>query len=303
MVIEHKGSHKANREELLKSPPRFADLIRIINALEDLTIEEKAFFALAITTGARVSEICNIKVKDLTIYGHTHNHVLPYEEVYSVDVSKISIVMTNLKNKKNKIKTASIIRNQVFQPLVDWIIDRYREIGPNASDTKLYTKGRGCAYWLTKKLGDDWFPHIFRHYYVSNLARIGVSPQIIKVAAGWSSLDNWNTYAHLTTKEIEEELRKHYGDSIPLGKQDKPLSMHQMIGAVAAKTQVDERIEMSKKNQPRKMSVLRINGEDRLVRLTKEARLLRDKLKQENKKSTTIQKIHEDTTEVILQVV
>lgn len=304
MKVEHKGSHKASRTELLKSPPTFGELIHMIKNIPNLTKEEKAFFGIAITTGSRVSEICNVKYKDIKFRG-PHGNVLEHNQVlpWSSDIAKVNIVFNNLKNKKVKYKNGSLIRSTLFMEPIEWIADRYREIGPGMPDTNIYTKGRKCAYWLVKRLGDDWFPHIFRHYYISNLIRDGVSPAIVKTAAGWASLDNLNTYLHLSTKELENELNKYYGDNIPIGVPNRPLSMHQMIGAVAAKIEVKKGHIPSEKNQPRKMSVVKIDDQLRAIRLTKEARAVRDQLKNKEVRPIIQKKVEEVQDNDILQIV
>ena len=283
MTIVHKGSHKADRTELLKSPPLFSEVIDKIKNLKRITKAERAFFALAIGTGARCTEVCLVRARDITFYDY-NGQPIPPKDVMVHNTARITIVMTNLKNKRNKIKTGSIIKNQIFLPIIEWLVDRYREIG-DAQDTRMYPKSRASATWLTKELGDNWFPHIFRHYYVSNLARAGVSPQIIKVAVGWSSLENWNTYAHLTVKEITDELKKCYGDSIPVGNGQRPLSLHQAIGAIAAKNEVCEKEikEFKQGRWPTKVSMLKINNRIVPVKLSSPAKLVRNKLREQPK--------------------
>ena len=304
MKIEHKGSHKANRTELLKSPPTFGELIHMIKSIPNLTKEEKAFFGIAITTGSRVSEICNVKYKDITFRG-PHGNILEHNQVipWSVDIAKVNIVFNNLKNKKVKYKNGSLIRSSLFMEPIEWIADRYREIGPGNSEKHIYTKGRKCAYWLVKRLGDDWFPHIFRHYYISNLIRSGVSPGIVKTAAVWASMDNLNTYLHLSTKDLENELNKYYGDNIPVGVPNRPLSMHQMIGAVAAKAEVKETKVITDKNQIRKMSMIKVGEQIKPIRLTKEARAVRDDLKNKGIVPIIQKKVIEVEDNDILQIV
>ncbi len=299
MKVEHKGSHRANRFDLLKSPPLFSELIKMINKVPDLTKEEKAYFALSLCCGARVSEVCNVRYRDITFHGY-NGELLEPKDVLLSNIATVRVIFNNLKNKKTKYKKHSIIKNMIFLEPVEWLKDRYNEIGPSQPDAKIYTKSRLSAYWLNKKLGDDWFPHKWRHMYISNLAAAGVSPQLIRVGAGWSSLEPWSTYAHLTSKELETELKRYYGDSVPVGDPNKPLSLRQATAAVIAKTGLEDREAKSPKNQTRIERLAYINNEVRAIPLNRHIRYAADQLKKEGIKPRFTKKIEESS---ILEVV
>jgi integrase/recombinase XerD len=62
-------------------------------------------------------------------------------------------------------------------------------------------------------------PHIFRHSRITHLIKEGVSESVIKLMM-WGNIktDMFETYAHLTGKDIDNEMLKSYG--IKVGEQD-----------------------------------------------------------------------------------
>lgn len=71
-------------------------------------------------------------------------------------------------------------------------------------------------------------PHLFRHSKITHLINEGVSDSVIKMMM-WGSVhtDMFKTYAHLTGKDIDYELKRLYGITIEKKKR-KPQDMSEM---------------------------------------------------------------------------
>jgi len=304
MKVEHTTgiTHKADRTDMLKSPYKISELITMVKGLKDISRADRFFFATAISMGARNTEICRVKLKDITFYGY-HDEDLPKKDIILSNVAKVNIIFGNLKNKKMKYKTGSVIKSEFFIDIVEWIVDRVAEMDPMNLEGYVYGKSRYDSYWLVKKLGNNFFPHYLRHAFVSAMARAGVSPQIVKQACGWRSMDNWNTYAHLNSQDIDVALKKHFGDAIPGAKNGRPLTPQAALGTLAAKAQVAEGFMRTKKNQLTRVSVLNINDKKIAVHLDSNARLVRDRLRNAMTGPVIIKKTQKELDNELLQVV
>jgi len=296
--FNYKDSHRADRTELLKSPPTYSETFQHIEDTK-MTKEERAMFGLSVLTGARISEVLGVQQKDIKIYGggniiisskDTNNYQLcaPYE------IQKIIITMMNKKSKKQKFKQVPIVNNAIFTKPISWLIDRLAEQGINPN-MKLFTFTRQQAWWrIKRRLGNDWFCHMTRHVAASNDVRAGINPGVLKEKLGWSDLSPYGAYVHLNVDAIHDELKRIYGPNMEKYNEavgtttddralKKPLSPTQLLGAYAAAAGVKEvktHIPMGNiKKAFKKETVVVQDGKKQNIYLSREAREIRDKIR------------------------
>lgn len=264
-MFNWKGSHKADRAELLKGIiPSISEVIHQID-ISGATQEEKSLLYIMIMTSCRVSEACRVKCEDVHIYLKPNYEInFDNSKNYSIDprsntvidrfdIDRVIFQLDNLKRKnKNAQKAVSCINNELFTMALWHIIQHMRSL--NKPKALIYSKGRRCAWWIFKKYDNinkvTPFPHSMRHIALSNLTKAGVPPGYVQRMAGWSNLNPFSVYTHLATTDLENQLRKVYGDSLEkLSDNNKPPGATKLAGAHLAAFEVG-RTQSKQKTTP-----------------------------------------------------
>lgn len=249
----------ANREGILRDPPGFTDLVNMVDDIKAMSTEERAWYGIAVLTGARVSEIINLKFKDIKVYAENDKLIDPketngYQSIASNEISKIVFSMINEKNKKQKFKNIPVLNYDLFNKPVSWVFFRLKELGYNP-DQKVVSYSRGKIWFMVKKhFGKNFFPHFFRHCAVSQDTRAGIPVAIQKAKYGWTDTRPHEVYAHLNISDLENAMRKIYGPKMEKyyeatgakgnyrSVEDRPLTKNQILGGYIAATEVAEEI-------------------------------------------------------------
>ena len=188
------------KEKKLPRYVNYEDLDLILN-IPDLEtkdgIRDRLILEILYGTGIRVSELCNIELKDLDLKEKTiritgkgdKERIVLYGEYCSEILDKY-LKVRDIKEKKliqsnngNKINASSI------QKILKDILKR-------ASLKKNIT------------------PHVFRHTFATHLLNEGCDILTVKELLGHSSLDTTQIYTHVSN----EKLRKVYLDTHPRSK-------------------------------------------------------------------------------------
>lgn len=190
------------KEKKLPRYVNYEDLDLIFN-IPDLNttygIRDRLILELLYGTGIRVSELCNIKLKDIDLKNKTiriigkgdKERIVLYGEYCSEILSKYLNVRENeeyliLSNNNKKINVSTV------QKIL-------KDILKQASIKKNIT------------------PHVFRHTFATHLLNEGCDILTVKELLGHSSLDTTQIYTHVSN----EKLRKVYLDTHPRSKKGK----------------------------------------------------------------------------------
>lgn len=190
------------KEKKLPRYVNYEDLDLIFN-IPDLNttygIRDRLILELLYGTGIRVSELCNIKLKDIDLKNKTiriigkgdKERIVLYGEYCSEILSKYLNVRENeeyliLSNNNKKINVSTV------QKIL-------KDILKKASIKKNIT------------------PHVFRHTFATHLLNEGCDILTVKELLGHSSLDTTQIYTHVSN----EKLRKVYLDTHPRSKKSK----------------------------------------------------------------------------------
>ncbi len=190
------------KEKKLPRYVNYEDLDLIFN-IPDLNttygIRDRLILELLYGTGIRVSELCNIKLKDIDLKNKTiriigkgdKERIVLYGEYCSEILSKYLNVRENeeyliLSNNNKKINVSTV------QKIL-------KDILKKASIKKNIT------------------PHVFRHTFATHLLNEGCDILTVKELLGHSSLDTTQIYTHVSN----EKLRKVYLDTHPRSKKGK----------------------------------------------------------------------------------
>lgn len=173
-------------------------------------------------TGMRISEFCGLTLRDIDIQNKTVN--IDHQLQRTADMRYI-IVETKTDAGKRKIPITDDVA-AMFQaiiedreaPAVEKIIDGY-------SGFLFYDKeGKPLValHWqnrfnnMVKRYNDIYriqmpniTPHVCRHTYCSNQAKVGMNPKTLQYLMGHSDISvTMNVYTHINFDDAEEELRR-----------------------------------------------------------------------------------------------
>jgi len=159
-------------------------------------IRDRLILELLYGTGTRVSELSNIKIKD-------------------IDFNKKQIRIVGKGDKERIV---------LYGEYCSEILDKYLKVRQNSEYLILSNKGKKISVSSIQKILKDILkkasikknitPHVFRHTFATHLLNEGCDILTVKELLGHSSLDTTQIYTHVSN----EKLRKVYLDTHPRSK-------------------------------------------------------------------------------------
>ena len=169
-------------------------------------LQESVFIALAISSGARISELFRITL-DLLDENET-----AFDDLFLVTKEPIK---TKGRGKNGKQLYKYIIKALFLPWLKRWLPVRAKILKDNNVEKHncLFIRQDGMPAtqatvrgWIKrweKMTGLDIYPHSFRHYFVTYLSKVGLEAELIQSIVGWSSGDMVAIYNDLRIDERE----------------------------------------------------------------------------------------------------
>jgi len=166
-----------------KKLPQVIDKEFLLNKISKIVnIKHKSIISLAYSVGLRVSEIINLKIKD-------------------IDSKRMIIFINNGKGRKDRIVPLS---NTILH-LLRLYYKKYKPIdylfnGQN----HLYYSSNSCNKIVKKYIGNDYHFHLLRHSCFTHLIENGTDSRIIQKIAGHSSIKTTEGYMQVSTKLLNK---------------------------------------------------------------------------------------------------
>ena len=179
----NKVSFKRPKSE--KRLPRVIDGEFIKTQLSKITnLKHKTILTLTYSVGLRVSEIVNLKIRD-------------------IDSKRMLIHIKNAKGKKDRIVPLS-------ETVLDLLRDYYREYRPieylvNGQNSLQYSVG-SCQKIYKKYIDKNSSIHVLRHSSFTNLLESGTDLRMIQKIAGHSSSKTTEIYTHVSNKMLNKVI-------------------------------------------------------------------------------------------------
>jgi integrase len=179
------------------------DVNRLLKWLRDNgKIQEACFLCLAINSGARISELLQFKTSfiDENRTAYTDNMFLETtEELRTKGRGKIGHRMHKY-----------IIKDAFLPYFYSWIEERkkleietdYLFVNSVGKPATTQTVSNWLKRW-EKYLDENIYAHSFRHYFVTQLTRIGMPTDFIVEVMVWKTADMYKVYNDLTGKDKE----------------------------------------------------------------------------------------------------
>lgn len=171
---------RPNKEKKL---PRVIDkdfLLKKIDKIENL--KHKAIISLAFSTGMRVSEVCDLKIKD-------------------IDSDRMIINIRNAKGRKDRIVPLS---KNILELLRLYFIEyKPNEFLFNGQSSLNYSH-TACNQIVKKYIGKEYHFHLLRHSSFTALLESGTDLRVIQKIAGHSSSKTTEIYTHVSTNILSQ---------------------------------------------------------------------------------------------------
>jgi len=166
-----------------KKLPRVIDKEFMLDKISKIdNLKHRSIIALAYSTGMRVSEVCNLKIKD-------------------IDSKRMIIYVKNAKGKKDRIVPLSEYMLKLLREY--WKDYKPREYLFNGQFDLKYSS-RSCNEIVKKYLGREYHFHLLRHSSFTSLLESGTDLSIIQKIAGHSSPKVTQIYLHVSTSLINK---------------------------------------------------------------------------------------------------
>lgn len=176
-----KVSFKRPKSE--KKLPRIIDkdyLLDCISKIENL--KHKLIIMMAFSTGMRVSEVCNLQIKD-------------------VDFDRKVIYIRNSKGRKDRLVPLS---DNVSVLMVKYLSVYKPNIYVFNGQFDLKYSHRSCNEIVKNYVGRDYHFHLLRHSSFTSLLESGTDLRIIQKLAGHASSKTTEIYTHVSNKLLSK---------------------------------------------------------------------------------------------------
>lgn len=183
------------------------------NLLEYLTgkgqHEKACMLALAMCSGRRKAELCRFKVSDFTDDNLVCNGALykttdpiqtkgfglgKFIHCYTL-AKKFKPYLTNWMEYRDKNSIDSV-----------WLFPMHGNHDEQISETTL----NSWAVSFSKIAGDDFYWHSLRHYFTTNLAKLGLPDNVIQEIIGWESADMVRIYKDISA---EDQISMYFNEN------------------------------------------------------------------------------------------
>lgn len=177
----------------------------LLQHLKDTDKQKACWLALAVTSGARFTELLNFET-DLIDENRT-----AFGDLFLETTRQIK---TKGRGKSGKLLYKYILRDKFLPFYGEWMEERQKILKENNLEHKaLFIKNdgtpasdgtiRGWIEGFEKHLGVPFYAHALRHYLTTLLSKKNIPHVLIKEIFGWSSLEMVSLYDDSSAKDRE----------------------------------------------------------------------------------------------------
>ena len=183
LKIKNLGKIILERPRKEKKLPKVIDSNFLLERLDLITnLKHKAILSIAYSVGLRVSEVINLKIKD-------------------IDSNRMIIHIKNAKGRKDRIVPLS---KTILDLLRSYFVKfRPNEFLFNGQFRNTYS-ATSCNKLVKKYLGNDYHFHLLRHSSFTTMLESGTDLRIIQKIAGHNSSRTTEIYAHVSNNLISK---------------------------------------------------------------------------------------------------
>lgn len=184
-ILDKRDIHldKIERPKKERHLPRIIDTNELIKKINNISnIKHQAILSLAFATGMRVSEVCNLKIKN-------------------IDSKRMLIFIENSKFKKDRYVPFS---KNILQLLrIYWKEFKTKEYLFSGQNNPTYST-ESCEKIYKKYIDSSSSFHSLRHSYATFLLENGTDIRIIQKLLGHSNIKTTEIYTHVSIKNLNK---------------------------------------------------------------------------------------------------
>jgi len=165
--------------------------------------QEACFLSLAINSGCRISELIQFKINSIDEDRFVHSGLF---------LKTTKEIRTKGQGKVGHLLYKYVMKDPFLPYYKSWIEEResiLKEIGKEETALFINTLGKAATVqtvnsWVAgweKYLNNDVYMHSFRHYFVTQLTRIGLTPAFIVELMGWKTDAMYKIYNDLNAED------------------------------------------------------------------------------------------------------
>jgi site-specific recombinase XerD len=178
-------------------------LLENIEPLNDMEVRDRTIIELIYSTGARISEIENLKVGDFDIENN--------EVIVTGKGRKQRFVYLN-SSAVYRVKKYIEVRNRLVHSKKNWYIND-NHFFLNKSGKKL--SARSIRYIVKKyvkraNINKNITPHSIRHSFATHLLQEGAGIREIQELLGHENISTTQIYSHLNIKKLKKDYKKFH---------------------------------------------------------------------------------------------
>jgi site-specific recombinase XerD len=166
-----------------KKLPRIIDKDFLLTKISNIeNTKHRAIITIAYSVGLRVSEVCNLKIKD-------------------IDSKRMLIIIRQSKGNKDRLAPLS---NNVLHLLRKYFTEfKPKDFLFEGQFGNRYSE-RSCQQLVKLYLGNDFHFHLLRHSSFTSMLEAGVDLRLIQKVAGHSSIKTTTIYTHVSTQLLNK---------------------------------------------------------------------------------------------------
>jgi len=182
----------------------------LLEHLSEKNPQQACWLALAISSGARFAELLRFEVDMI-------DDAQPVFDGVFLETSRV--IQTKGRGRTGKMMKKYIIKDTFMPHYEKWIVQRkkildekglshghlfIRKSGEKIADGTVRSWTRGMSTFL----GENVYPHSFRHYITTYLSKKGIPQPLIKELMGWASIAMVGLYDDTSARDKEwKELK------------------------------------------------------------------------------------------------
>lgn len=175
------------------------------------TIRDKLIFRIVLLTGARISEVLNLKIEDIPIPDNSEP-VSIIRNIVSKGKRRNLYIATEL---LQEIDTFIIEERTKIKTLHSYVFVSLHPIylGKHLSYRSIYETFKKAG----NKIGLDFKFHDARHTFITKLVESGMDISVVKIIAGHKHITTTQQYVTLSDSYLTQSLSKYWSTNTLLG--------------------------------------------------------------------------------------
>lgn len=203
-MLDNNVFKRVKNPKVSKKLPNYLSIVEVENILDELeedtkeNIRNKCLFELLYATGLRVSEVSNIKLKDIDFL---EKSIRVLGKGSKERIAYYGDVANNLLNKYLQVRSEFLIKGEIDYLFINNIGGKLSRQSIENIINKIMLKSS-----VNHKIS----PHTLRHTYATHLLDNGADLRSVQELLGHENLNTTEVYTHVSNDRLRNEYLKYH---------------------------------------------------------------------------------------------